>query len=134
MSPAEMRFRDVEALLDQKLSEARLRAVLSGVAMRDLSARHYHYKNQALSWSWQFVREKAIDGEIERISIFLTYIEPRGDSDALTVLVRSEVFRQGQISRIDRKHESSVTTDHVKAVGLEPLLKDAFEQGRKLLP
>lgn len=133
MSPAEAQFRDVEVLLDHKLSEFRRSTASSGLTINDLSARNYHYKNQVLSWSWQFVREIPVDGEIKRISLFLTYMEPLGKSDKMTILVRSEVFQQGQISRIDRKQERCLSIEQIENAGLEPVLKNAFERGHKLL-
>jgi len=130
---AEARFREVESLLDQKLSEVRGNLISSGVAMYDLSARTYHYKNQFLSWSWKLVRETIADGETERFSVFLTYMEPLPDRDGLDVLVRSEVFHQGQISRIDCKLEYRLPVSQVEKDGVETIIAEAFERGRSQL-
>ena len=133
MSGAELRFKKIETLLDHQLAGVRSTPTLSGVEVHDWSARKYHYKNQFLTWSYQFVRDNLIDGEFERISISLTYMEPLGDDDALAVIIRSEVFQQGQISRVDRKHEYRVGMDEVEASGLEPILRNGFAHGKKLL-
>jgi hypothetical protein len=130
MSP-EARFREVEALLDGHL--AALTNAFAGVRVRDDCARTYHYKNQVLSWCYQFVRDVPADGEIERISVWLTYREPFGDRDALEVLVCSEVFQQGQISRVVRRQESQWLIASVRAVGLAAIVTRGFEIGTTLL-
>jgi hypothetical protein len=131
MSPAEARFREVEALLDAHL--AALTNALAEVQMRDDCARTYHYKNQVLTWCYQFVRDVPADGEVERISVWLTYREPFADRDALEVLVCSEIFQQGKISRVNRRQESQWPIASVKAVGLAAIVTRSFEIGAALL-
>lgn len=128
---AEAQFRLVEVMLDEQVSA--LLPNLREVTIRDLSARNYHYKNQFLSWSYQFVRDTKIDAEVERISVFLTYIEPFEGEGGLSCLVRAEVFQQAQVSRVDRKRRYVVSIEQVRSHGLESLLKDAFAQGAALL-
>lgn len=134
MDSTEARFRKIESLLDQQVSNLKSGGALAGITSRDLSARNYHYKNQVLTWSWQFVRDIALSGETNRVSICLAYDEPLGRDDALTVSIRSEIFQPGQISRINRRHEYQVAIPEIEQTSLEPLLKRAFEEGTKLLP
>src|SRR5258706_12576919 len=133
MSAAELRFRKIETLLDHQLAVLRSTADLSGVEVHDWCARNYHYKNEVLTWSYQFVRDTLVDGEFERISVRLSYMEPLADDDTLAVFLRRELFQQGQISRIDRKHEYRVAIDQGESAGLEPILKNGFTEGPKLL-
>jgi len=134
MPPGEARFREVERLLDRRLSEFRQSPASAGLSFHERSGRNY-YKNEVLFWLWKIVQDTPVDVEVERISVSLEYTEPRnvGDADVLTVLVQSEVFRQGQISRIDRRHEDRLSVAQVRDVGFRPALQDAFERGRNLL-
>lgn len=133
MSAAETRFREIESLLDRQLLALRSATAFGGTLVRDLSARGYHYKNQVLAWSHQFVRDTPRDGEIERVSVFLTYIEPHREGDDLMVVVRSEIFSQGCISRIDRRREYATPMEKVRTDGFGPILETAFAQGAELL-
>jgi hypothetical protein len=89
MSPAEARFREVEAILDSKLEEYRKDKASPGILFQDQSARTYHYKNQFLSWSWRFIRDTPLDGETARVSVSIYYGEPFNGKDEVDIAVNS---------------------------------------------
>lgn len=131
MRAAEARFRSVEISLDTELDRAI--SDTPEFSVRDLSERTYHYKNQVLTWSYQIVRDAPMNGETAWISIFLTYTEPLDDNDDLTVLVRSEIFGLGQLSRVDRKLEYREAIAGIKSSSLKAILDQAFARGADLL-
>jgi hypothetical protein len=131
MAESEARFRQVERVLDKHLSS--LRSNTPDIVVRDLSARTYHYKNQVLTWSHHLVRDREDNGETKRISVLLTYSEPIAGEDDLAIRVRAEIFQQGQLSRIDRRHDYLTPIAYIEQAGLEDLARSAFEQGAELL-
>lgn len=132
MSPAEARFREVEAILDSKLDEYRKDKASADVLFQDLSARTYHYKNQFLSWSWRIIRDTPLDGETERVSVSIDYGEPRDGKDEVEIAIRAEVFQSGQISRIDRRGERNITVEQFVAAPFVTFIEDCFARGRAL--
>jgi hypothetical protein len=129
----ENKFREVEGWLDAQFAALQARLDAEGIVARDCSSRHYHYKNQILTWSFSFVRDAEMNGETERVTVLLTYSEPLRDEGELTVLIRAEVFQRAQISRIDLRHEYVVELEQVRRNGLQALVMESFVQGAELL-
>lgn len=78
------------------------------------------------------MRGREVDGETRRVSVLLTYSEPLGDQDDLSILVRAEVFQQGQVSRVDRRQEERIPIAQIEQTGIVDLVERAFEIGAKL--
>jgi hypothetical protein len=97
--------------------------------------RTYHYKNQFLSWDHEFIREHLHDFETYRVSVFLTYLEPTAlAADAnLSVQIRAEVFRAGQISHVDGRVEYDVRLDEVQQKGMVEVMQAALSKGDQFL-
>jgi hypothetical protein len=133
MTPAEARFRKVEAVLNKKLEDYRHDKISTGVVFRDLSAPAYHYKNQFLSWRWTFVRDTQLDGETKRLSVSIGYCEPLDGKDKVEIAVRAEVFQPGQVSRIDRKDERSLAVEQLESDSFVTFIENGFARGQTLL-
>ena len=130
---AEERFRAVEQVLDRLLAEDT--SALNTLTICDLSGRTYHYKNQYLSWSYQFSQDTPVDYETKRISVDMTFVEPVDleKEDVVTVFIRSELFQQGRASRIDEKSEYLMTLLDLEHSGLAACVNVAFQKGEEIL-
>lgn len=131
---AEAKFRQVEGLLDAQFAAVRPGLEADGVIVRELSARHYHYKNEMLTWSFALSRDIQGSGETARVSVFLLYCEPvEGVADTLDIRIRSEVFQRAKVSHVDRQRDYAVELEEVRTGGLRAVIVDAFAQGAALL-
>lgn len=136
MDPIEIAFRRVETLLDGLLGQAaeQLRSV--GLQIEDRSARTYHYKNGHLLWSHSFLKEWLVDIEKARVTACLDYSEPVQPQDPPRIRLtwQAELFRQGQVSSIDKRGEELLTLDDLQRDNIAVVISDAIAKAVACLP
>jgi hypothetical protein len=132
----EAEFRRVEAVLDGllQLDAGRLRS--AGLHAEDHSGRTYHYKNDHLFWAHTFMRDWLVDVDRARVTIHLYYGEPvsPGDPPRLQLTWRAELFRQGQVSSIDKRGETLHALAELKQDGIAAVIVEAIAEGARWLP
>lgn len=133
---SERAFHSVERELDSMLDIALPLLTALGLSHTDRSIRTYHYKDSYLRW----------EAECERLSqrrhlltlqvrINLSYAEPV-DPDELPKLLlsrRVEIFRPGQVSSFDHRHEESRSLDTIRAEGIAAVVRRHLEAADTLL-
>lgn len=136
MDQIEAEFRRVEAILDGLLEPAGERLRSAGLHVEDRSARTYHYKNDRPFWSHAFLKDWLVDIENARVTIWLDYAEPvrLQDSPRLRLTWRAELFRQGQVSSIDKRGEALRTLDDLQRDGIAAAVIEALAEAAGCLP
>lgn len=123
----EEQFREAERRLDELLSKGEPAITARGVAVADWSARAYHYKNETLSWSYQFETRRTRGSEIEKVTVTLTLRED--DTTALRVQRCAEIFQIGRPSRWISTDEELLPLEDVARRGLSAVVLEAINEG-----
>ena len=136
MDAIEQQFREIEKILDGMLRESEGQLRSSGIQIIDQSARTYHYKNDHLFWSYSFQKEWLVEVERARVTVGMSYGEPVRPNDAPEIKVswRAELYRQAQVSRIDKKGEKTHSLSRVQHEGVSFFVNAAIEEGAACLP
>jgi hypothetical protein len=123
---SERAFHSVERELDSMLAIALPRLTALGLSHTDRSTRTYHYKESYLRWEAEFERRSQRQHLLTlQVRINLSYAEPV-DSDELPKILlsrRVEIFRQGQVSSFDHRHEDSCSLDTIRADGIAVVVR-----------
>jgi hypothetical protein len=135
-SVSERVFRSVERELDDMLAIALPLLTALGLTHTDRSVRTYHYKESYLRWEAEFERQSQRQHLLTlQVRISLSYAEPV-DSDALPKILlsrRVEIFRLGQVSSFDHRHEESYSLDAVRTEGIAVVVRRYLEGADALL-
>src|SRR5206468_629002 len=92
----------------------------AGLEVTDESARHYHSKNELLTWCTRFELSWPVTYEWARITIRICYIQPRStcERQQLSVSSVSEVFQTGKFSRLRETTEKQLTWSELRTRGI----------------
>ena len=130
----EAEFREAEKRLDALLAEAHERLVAGGIEFSDKSLRSYHYKNQILIWEALLERSWLVSHERAQVMVRLFFAEPLVPGNEKVKISRhSEVFQQGQESRVSLRSEAEISISELEHIGLAVLAEQQLRAGTQEL-
>jgi hypothetical protein len=127
MNETEKRFRVAEQKLDELLRRDEAVITACGITIADWSARAYHYKNETLSWSYEFETRRARGSEVEKVRVRVSLWEH--DTGVLGVLRCAEIFQIGKQSRWDSTTKEVLSLDEAVRRGLSNIVLEAISAG-----
>jgi len=131
-------FCEAARTLDAQLDRARARLVSEGVTIEDRSNRTGFDKSGIpyFLWSLWFGRRRPYGPEIASVLVDLSYLESPevGGTPEISERWVAEVFQPGQVSRIRREGQRSLSYETIVATDMAALVLQSIERAEHELP
>jgi hypothetical protein len=134
LQPSEAEFRRIESTLDDLLKRDAAALARHDITFTDHSARHYYSDVRALTWCYWFESRRPRASEIEKITIIIQYEENtnlahRAETEAISLVCRSEIFQIGATSRYSKSTSSTCSLNELLE-GIAPLVVPQIQSAR----
>lgn len=124
-------FAEASRVLDAQLERARSKLAAEGVTVEDKSIRSGFDKSgfPCFLWSFWFERRKPLGSEVASVAVELAYQEPLdvGGNREIQQRLVAEIFQIGQLSRIRRESNQSLSFDSIASGDMASLVLRLIE-------
>ncbi len=122
----EIKFREIENLLNEALAASLPRLKEEVVLHRNCSVANYHYKAMNLEWHHGFSMEWKAGYESACTTITVGFSELTLPNEVVKVNINSYLFTEGRDSRIEIKKSYELEIKELLYLGLYEFLKNTF--------